>query len=393
MASTLIAAHSLVTSLGGDAATSCAAARAGLVRTHVIEGLRFISSVDGEPTPVIVHAAPLITHGFEGTARLERLLASALTELKPLLPETLANESSIGFYLSLPSLDRTLTGLDLIANDETKAGYAELAEGLDEEPIDTGFAHRLMANAASQAGFKMAPDLRHVSFAGHAGGVHCMAAAADDLAQQRVSMAIVGGLDSLLDEATLEWLHGASRLKLADMPVGLRPGEACALLALVHPSQAGAVASPFEVVHMGTASEDRTLLSGATSVGITLAEVLEAAAEPAGWRDATPAWLVCDHNGETYRANEWGHALVRLRAQHPALDAAQLWMPAESFGDTGSASALVSVCVALAAFERNYAPASRAVIVSASESQMRAALVLGSSQPHGATPRGAYGRA
>lgn len=392
MAVALIAAHSMVTSLGGDAATSCAAARAGLIRTQVIEGLRYVSSTDGDPAPVIVHAAPVITRGFEGTARLGRLLTAALTDLIPTLPDALTSGSPVGFYLALPSPNRTLTGTELIANAEARAAHAERAADLEGQAVDLSFAQRLLADAAAQAGFAGTPDLRHVSLDGHAGAAQCISVAVDDLARNRVALAIVAGVDSLLDDATLEWLNGTGRLKLADMPVGLRPGEACAILALAHPRQAAAVTGTFELVQVGVAAEARSLLSGATSVGVALAGLLDGVAEPAGWCDAPSAWLVCDHNGETYRANEWGHALVRLRGLHPALDDWQLWMPAESFGDTGAASALVGVCVALAAFDRGYAPGASAVVVSASESQARSALVVVGSRAQGAGSGGASGR-
>ena len=387
----LIVAHTMITALGCDASTSCASARAGISRTQAIENLCFISSVDGEPAPVIVHGMPLITCGFEAATRLERLLTSALADLRPLIKESMVDESSIGFYLSLPSPSRDLTGLDLVANDDTKIAYAEQARSLIDEPLDTSFALNLLISAAGHAGFTMLPSLRYLSLAGHAGGSDCVSAAIDDLDRGRVSLAIVGGVDSLLDESTLEWLNSTDRLKLTDMPVGLRPGEACALLALVHPSRSNVVANSVEISHVGIASEKLTLLSGSTSVGIPLSEVLDAAAKPAGWHDATSAWVICDHNGETYRANEWGTALVRLRAQHSALANLQLWIPAEHFGDTGSASALVSVCVALAAFERSYSPTATAVIASTSELQMRSALVVSSVQPQHAINRGAYG--
>lgn len=383
-----VTAHSMVTSLGCDAATACAAARAGLSRAGKVEGMELTSEVTGEPEPLIAHAVPLLTRGFEGDVRLQRLLFGGLSELKSQLPDGALTSGRVGFYLSLPDPARAVRGLDLIPDDETRAAYAEQAGDFGPEPSDSGFAYALLAGAAAQAGWPGEIDLRHVSLAGHAAGAQCVAWAQRDLESGRVALAIVGAADSLLDQDTLAWLCSANRLKLSGMPVGLMPGEACAFLAL---SAQGAQAEG-KIGGVGLTAEPKTLWSGATSVGEALAKAIEQVAEPAGWRDAAAAWLVCDHNGETYRANEWGHALVRLRAQHPALDAPQLWMPAESFGDTGSASALVGVCVALAAFERNYAPSPKAVIVSASESQMRSALVLTSRHPQGAMNRGAYGR-
>ncbi len=76
-----IAGIGLVSALGCDAATSCAAARAGLVRSRVLDNFALRSAVDGEAEPVIGHPVSLLTRGFEGDARLMRLLQGALTDL------------------------------------------------------------------------------------------------------------------------------------------------------------------------------------------------------------------------------------------------------------------------------------------------------------------------
>src|ERR1700712_2308009 len=44
----------------------------------------------------------------------------------------------------------------------------------------------------------------------------------------------------------------------------------------------------------------------------------------------------------------------------------QLWFPAIGFGDTAAASGAVATCIALAAWERNYAPSERVSICSTS---------------------------
>ena len=90
------------------------------------------------------------------------------------------------------------------------------------------------------------------------------------------------------------------------------------------------------------------------------------------------AFFISDLNGETYRAHEWGGVLVRLKeTQGNLLDSLQHWCPALGFGDTGAASGAVSVCVANAAFERGYAPALDAVILSAADDGQRSVMCLG----------------
>jgi 3-oxoacyl-[acyl-carrier-protein] synthase-1 len=88
------------------------------------------------------------------------------------------------------------------------------------------------------------------------------------------------------------------------------------------------------------------------------------------------AWVVSDHNGEFYRAVDWGNALVRLRARGEAFADPVTWYPATSFGDTGAVSSLVGICLVGRAWSRAYAPASTAVIAAASDGPERAAAVL-----------------
>src|SRR5438094_948531 len=110
----------MVTSLGCDAATACAAARAGLSRAAEIPGMELMSEVTGEPEPIMAHEVPLLTRGFEGNVRLQRLLVGGLIELKSRLPAAMLKRGGIGFYVSLPDPARTMQGLDLIADDEIR---------------------------------------------------------------------------------------------------------------------------------------------------------------------------------------------------------------------------------------------------------------------------------
>ena len=71
---------------------------------------------------------------------------------------------------------------------------------------------------------------------------------------------------------------------------------------------------------------------------------------------------------------EWGNAVVRLVAQSPRFAEPVLWYPAASFGDTGAASGAVALCMAIRAFERGYAPAQTATIISSADGSNRAAV-------------------
>jgi 3-oxoacyl-[acyl-carrier-protein] synthase-1 len=122
--------------------------------------------------------------------------------------------------------------------------------------------------------------------------------------------------------------------------------------------------------------DDNTLLSGARPDGRELAEVITLIDRHARWNGHARPWLISDHNGEPYRAHEWGLALFHLGVQFPNMGDAAVWMPAGSFGDTGAASAAVAIAMVCEALRRQYAPSPGAVIVSSAEAGGRSAILL-----------------
>ncbi|MEJ8849311.1 hypothetical protein [Variovorax rhizosphaerae] len=368
-----ILAHAMVSSLGCDSADACAAARAGLTRAALIDGMEVSAAADGNPEPVVVHAVPVLTKGFEGEARLQRMVDHALLEMKVLLSRSGTLRDRVGAYFAVPDPAREYQALDLITAEAERQEKSEIAGRLAMQPFDGSSAQRMLTRAADAAEWPGTIKLMRASAAGQAAALACMAAARQDLEEDRLDLAIVAAVDSLVSPATLIWLHQCHRLKTTDMPIGLMPGEGCVMLAMAR----GGEGVQGHVLDAALGQEPLSLWSGATSVGQGLGEVMSRVAQSAGWKDAeASAWVISDHNGEVYRANEWGHALVRLQGAWPAASDPTVWFPAISFGDTGSAAPLIGACMALRAFERGHAPADRAMVLASSEGEARAALVL-----------------
>ncbi|MBS0453295.1 MAG: hypothetical protein JSS14_18540 [Proteobacteria bacterium] len=372
-----ILAHAMVTALGCDSADACAAARAGLTRAALVDGVKVSAAADGRPEPVAVHAVPVLTKGFEGEARLQRMVDHALQEMKTLLTRTGLPLERIGFYFAVPDPAREYKALDLITADTVRQEKAEIAQALAEQPFDGASAQRMLARAAAAAEWPGQLRLVRAMAAGQAASLACMAAAKQDLEAGHQDLVIVAAVDSLLSPTTLNWLHQCHRLKTTAMPIGLMPGEACVMLAMAR----GGPAAQGYVLGSALGIEPLSLWSGATSVGMGLGGVMSQVAQSAQWQDEqAQAWVISDHNGEVYRANEWGHALVRLQGEWPAASDPVVWYPAISFGDTGSVGPLIGACMALRAFERGHAPAGRAMVLASSEGEARAALVLAAAQ-------------
>jgi 3-oxoacyl-[acyl-carrier-protein] synthase-1 len=368
MAQVTIAAIGMVSSLGADAATSCAAARAGLSRPRVLPNYRIRSEVEGDVEPVIGHPAAFLTHGFEGVARLSRLAQASLDSLRATAPQFAWQERPHAFYLSVPDPRRNTIGIDPDPEEGEDAGEA------GRPPIDgAAFAGGVLSHGAALARWPGEPEVRFASTCGHCGGISALETAVRDLDAGAVEAAVVLAVDSLLDEETLDWLQGAGRLKCDGAPAGLQPGEAGVAILLQASALDGTPRPATTIRSVATGAEPRSYASGRVSVGEGLCDVLARAS-----RDVSleRAWIVSDHNGETFRATEWGSTLVRLRAVHPAFAQATFWHPAASFGDTGAASALVSVAVAARAFARAYNAAELALVGSASDTGERGALAL-----------------
>jgi len=375
----------MVTALGYDAPTVCAGARAGLSRSSVIEHYRIRSEVEGDPEAVVGHQAGLLTRGFEDEARLVRLAQGGLADLLAQTAQLDWQTRRHHFYVSLPDVRRTREGARLIADDDARRVLIERQSQLPPDQADTANktrAERVLLRAAALAQWPIQPVPRFQTCSGHAGGLEALQAALADLQAGVTEIAVLLGVDSLLDEGTLDWLQQLGRLKCDGAPAGFQPGEAAVAIALAaQPLPTDQVLGVVKSVAL--AQEKRTLIGGDTAAGEALTEAIALC-----WgadRGESP-WLITDQNGEVYRATDWGHAAVRLRARFESFADPVLWYPGISFGDTGAASALTGICMAVHAWGRHYAPASTALIASASDGAGRAALRLERSGAAGSAP-------
>ena len=370
-----VRAVGMAASLGLGVVTACAAARAGIVRAAELDYFPVTSPEDGSVIPLSGHPLPEVTRGFEGFARLVRIAQTALADLCQHLPAANWRNRSVGFYLSLPDPRRKYTGGGLLPDEDARKEMAAEYEGAE---VNEDLSRRLLAKAASAAGWPGEPRLCSVFYSGQTGVAEALAAAADDLRQERTDLAVVGGVDTLLDAGSLAWLQSLDRLKTPQMPAGVPPGEAGAFLLLDCSDRPALENAPVLATLAGVrfADQPRPMYSGEPPKGDAYEELLLGAADSAGWRDAVASWLITDQNGEPYRAMEWGYAVVRIAGRAKALRHPTLWYPAVSFGDTGAASGAVSMCMAIMAFDRGYAPAPAAAILSAADTGLRSVALV-----------------
>jgi 3-oxoacyl-[acyl-carrier-protein] synthase-1 len=368
----VVTAHGMVSSLGLDVATSCAAARAGLRRAKKLDNLKF-ASLDGRTVECAVgHQAPIITHGFEGAPRLAQLVAGALRDISS---RTSVSSGRKGLYLSMPSCRRHLTGAELIPDTEVKQSFLQTIEAEFPALDDRISTDKVLSLALQQTVPLRDITLRFVTYAGHTGFAEALAVAVEELRRCEVDLALVGGVDSLADERSLRWLRLTGRLKGEANPAGLEPGEGAVFLTVERIRDVDRRQSPVlsRIDNIALAEEDRPRLQGQQPTGRALSGCIRSVAG-----GTAELWLLSDHNGETSRAMEFGNVLARLA--NPKTEFLPALFPSAAFGDTCSASAGLAACMAQSTFYRDCAPSGMAIIVSIGDGPQRSAFSLASLQ-------------
>ncbi len=376
----VITGCSLVCSLGFDVGTVCAAMRAGLASPSSVE--TFIVGDIDDSGGATVHATPFITYGLEGDARLLRLMQAAFEGLQRQYPEAPWVDTRTGFYLSIPDPDRVHTGHALIVDEDLREQEIERFEQIRSKRsgnIDVkDRALQLLQKSAVLAGWTSSVLLQQVSTAGHTGVAEMIELAWHDLEAGVIDLAIVGGVDSWIDESSLTWLERRMRLKSPTMPAGLPPGEASGFLLIETDSHAKARrAPPLAALQSVILDQDtHPQLIAEASTGEALGRVISRTTALVDGSPGQHPWLVVDQNGEPYRAMEWGYALSRLVQGQPAFHQPTLWYPVASVGDTGAATGIIQACMVIQAFVRNYAPARHVALLASAEAGQRACMLL-----------------
>jgi len=353
-----------VTPVGLFARAACAALRAGIARIGEIE----TAFVDGElmggvrpvggrvPTERFgEESAPDEWPGHERFGvppppSKERVVAPG--------PERLVE-------LALPAAREAAAEAGLAGRPGLRVGlYLGLDSAEDPSPIVAALEHALDLSVDPVVPVR----------AGRAAALCAAAAALDDLRGGRAAVALVGGADSLIRGPVLERLADAGIVRSASAPQGIIPGEAAAFFCVE--TARGALARGARVLCRLLAAavgQEPTAGTREPNRGEGLTAVVRAAWSGGGG-GAAPPFVVCDLNGDRYRAMEWAMASVRTVGRvHGDME---IFHPADCIGDCGAASGALALVWAAVAFAKGYAPAERALVWGASDGAERAALLL-----------------
>ncbi|HXI56145.1 MAG TPA: hypothetical protein VNO55_08805 [Polyangia bacterium] len=346
----VLSGFELLTAVGNDARQTCASIRAGVSR---IAEYPFFAPTTLDPgwdeqEPVMVAAVKTVPFELPLRARLVALGAQVLRALPGQVPLTRADLAQTALLVALPWAD----------------------DAVKEAQIPT----RLVPELLHACGLPDFPVMRTVA-GGHTAVFELIELAEKLLAQQQAASAIVLAVDSYLGGQRLALLDQAWRLRSARNVDGFVPGEAAAALFIETQTaarrRAGKVAALIGSV--GRGSEPNLVTSDDQSTGRGLTDAIDQAFAESTTTGLCP-WVLCDMNGESYRAYEWGLARTRIPARLGSVG--RLVHPADCIGDVGAVTGAVLLGIAAGGFARNYAPAGEALLWTASDGPTRAAVCV-----------------
>ena len=201
--------------------------------------------------------------------------------------------------------------------------------------------------------------------------------AATMLRDRTVHYCIVGGVDSLINEADLSRLSASHRLRGPTNAQGLIPAEGASFLLVSHNAQWRRLRPLGQLLGIGMGFETKSVLGEDYSVGDGLLDALSRAADQAHLDEAALAFVASTFNGERYGA--WEAMIARPRFYRTRRERLELIYPAMSVGEMGTAAPAFAVIVACTAIDRGYAPGPQAMCEAASEEGLRGACVVGPS--------------
>jgi 3-oxoacyl-[acyl-carrier-protein] synthase-1 len=235
-------------------------------------------------------------------------------------------------------------------------------------------AESLLTDLAEAIGARL--EVRVAFPRGRAAALEALHTAASDLESGRVTRTIVGGVDSLLRRNSIEQLGAEGALLTEKASSGHPVGEAAAFVVL---ERTGGPRPALAAVGQTAIANEPTARTEQPCEAVALSRVLRELrrSEPA---NAALPRLICDLNGDRYRATEWLLASTRaLAGWEPASGGARradLLHAADRIGDVGAASGAVALVWAVSALAKGYARADRVLVFGASDGPLRAGAIV-----------------
>ena len=334
-----ITAAGMVTPVGFNWQTSCAAMRAG------IDAFAEEDLWDDEAGEYLKAAKVHLPQWWEGLGKLVDLVTPAIAECLDAARPMTSREIPILLGVAAPCRVPRMEGLDdqILSDIEYKLGISR---------------HRYS---------EIIPR-------GRVSGVVALQRAAELLRDSKANACIVAGVDSFVDRDVVRHYRENSRILTANNSNGFIPGEAgCAVLVTnIYSSD-----EELRVLGIGEGNESGTIESDIPLTGDGLTSAIREATKQAGLTMADTHYWITDQNAEAYKAKECTIAQIRLeRRDKPAEIPYQIWNPVEFIGEVGAAIGSCLLGVVLTASKKGYTPGNRVLVTTGEDDEQRAAAVL-----------------
>lgn len=334
------------TSLGGDLASSAAAARAGLCafadHPYMIDQAGFSMAVARDT------GLPPELGRFE---RHAQLAASAVADSMQALARD--GVAPVGIVLCLA----------LREDDAAQPQVRLIVDAIGAAVAPCGRIVRL-----------------HVCPGRHAAGIAAVLAAEATSREGFEGYALVVGVESWLDAHTLEWLDEQALLRVPSRPFGFVPGEGAAAVLLALAAQA-AVAPGTLRLEAAALGLETMMQADQPRLGLALTAAARRVLHPLPTLQRSADVLYTDINGLPERADEVGYCVVRVREFLRA--GLRTVVPAEWFGDVGAATVPLMIALAATAAAKGYAGGSSLLFLVQGLGGERGALLASVIEPGG----------
>lgn len=345
MSGVSVAGVGLVTSLGLDAASTCAALRASVTNPSITrfrgrDGLR-----------INAHQVQLDVP-WVGTAKLLRMALLAAEECLSAVPQ--------GGGDALPVL--------LCTAEQQRPGRLE---DLDDALFD-----------GLRAGLGVRVDEQRSAIfpLGRVAALSALERARQLIVAHGCEQVLIVAADGLLSWPALRHYVDLDRVLREDNANGFMPGEGAGAL-LVTATHSG---DTLRCTGIGVGIEPAPVLSGTPLRGDGLTVAIGKAMHEAGLQADDVDFIVADLSGEQYFFKE--AALARARALRGHGRTLDLWHPAEGIGEAGALAGVATIAAAWTAMRKGYACGPRVLVHGSDDASYRFAAVL--CRPAGPTVEG-----
>ena len=338
-----IIAAGMVTAVGLDAPSSCAAIRCAIDN---FSETRFMDK-GGE---WIVGSQVPLEQPWRGLPKLIHMVV-------PAIRECLAGTGKVSPEM-IPLL--------LCVAEEKRPGRLQ---GLNEQ---------LFSDVQAQLGVRFHPRSAVIARGRVAGGLALMLAR-QLIYEERLPLCIIAGVDSFLVAGTLAAYEERNRLLTSQNSNGFIPGEAGAAVLVCHPGRRSEGetrngSGELLCLGIGTGEEKATIGSEEPLRADGMVQAFRSALSDANKTLADVDYRITDCNGEQYLFKEAALAVTRtLRARKEEFE---IWHPADCIGETGAAIGPCALGIALAAARKDYAPGRGSLCHFSADDSDRLALIL-----------------